>query len=183
MALRCVPVVAHTGGAGEAAALPSAAPQNEGGATSGAAGAPGPAAARSTPVHGISGSADEALAFFSADAAAGTLTVTASRSLPKGGVSEVAVRPDGRVAATAHWDGRVRLWHARRRTPLGVLRYHSKAAAAVAFGWSPPSCDGASGSRDSALCGGAPLASGGRDGAVAVWCVYPPGGEGSTERQ
>jgi WD40 repeat protein len=69
------------------------------------------------------------------------------------------VRGDARVAASAHWDGRVRLWHARRAAPLGVLRYHSKSAAAVAF-------SGA---------GNMPLASGGRDGTVAVWRVFPAG--------
>jgi WD40 repeat protein len=112
--------------------------------------------------HGISGSADASLVFFSATAATGSLAVTSTQQLPSAGVGDVAVRADGRVAATAHWDGRVRLWHARRRAPLGVLRYHSKAAAAVAF----------------AGRGAMRLASGGRDGAVAVWDVFPLGGGG-----
>ncbi|GBF95997.1 guanine nucleotide-binding subunit beta [Raphidocelis subcapitata] len=134
----------------------------------GPAGAVGPAAgggagAGAAPLCAVSGSADSALAFFSVDAAAGALRVTASRQLPSPGVGDVAVRGDGRVVASAHWDGRVRLWHARRAAPLGVLRYHSKSAAAVAF------C----GAGDMAL------ASGGRDGAVALWRVFPAeGGQG-----
>jgi len=116
------------------------------------------AAAAQAQVFGISGSADSTLAFFTVDLSAATLTCTAEQKLPTAGVAEVAVRSDGRVAASAHWDGRVRLWHARKRVPLGVLRYHSKAAAAVAF----------------APAGQMQLASGGRDGAVAIWDVFPP---------
>jgi WD40 repeat protein len=104
----------------------------------------------------MSGSADSTLGFFREDAAAGRLEFLGSQTLPSAGISDIAIRRDARVAATAHWDGRVRLWHARKRAPLGVLRYHSKAAAAVALG----------GAR------GGLLATGGRDGAVAVWSVY-----------
>ncbi|KAI8471324.1 MAG: WD40-repeat-containing domain protein [Monoraphidium minutum] len=109
---------------------------------------------------GISGSADSALSFFSIDSAAGQLAQAGSQPLLSAGVGDAAVRTDGRVAATAHWDGRVRLWHARKRAPLGVLRYHSKAVAALALG--------------SAASGR--LASGARDGAVAVWSVFATGG-------
>lgn len=99
--------------------------------------------------------------FFAVDAAAGAVIETARHAAPSAGVGDVAIRADGRAAASAHWDGRVRLWHARKGARLGVLRYHSKAAAALAFG----------------RAAGGLLASGGRDGAAAVWRVF---GEGSS---
>lgn len=106
---------------------------------------------------GVSGSADSTLAFLTVDAAAGRVAAAGTQALPTAGVGDAAVRADCRVAATGHWDGRVRLWHARKRAPLGVLRYHSKAVAALAFGGD---------------AGAGRLASGGRDGAVAVWSVF-----------
>lgn len=117
-----------------------------------------PSSTASHPWCGISGSADSHLCFFTVDVSAGRLDLTHSLPLPSAGVGDVAIRADGRLAATGHWDGRVRLWHARRGAPLGVLRYHAKAVASVAFGGG-----GAKGPEA--------LASGGRDGAVAVWEV------------
>lgn len=49
------------------------------------------------------------------------------------------------------------MFHGRKLQPLAVLAYHRAAVAAAVF------------SADSAL-----LASGARDGTVAVWSVYPP---------
>ena len=74
------------------------------------------------------------------------------------GVSELSFRREGRLLAAAGWDGRVRLFDAKRSAPLASLRYH--AAAATALAW-------AHDARGT-------LASGARDGTIALWQVYPP---------
>ena len=74
------------------------------------------------------------------------------------GVSELTFRREGRLLAAAGWDGRVRLYDAKRAAPLASLRYH--AAAATALAW-------AHDARGT-------LASGARDGTIALWQVYPP---------
>jgi len=74
------------------------------------------------------------------------------------GVSALSFRREGRLLAAAGWDGRVRLFDARRAAPLASLRYH--AAVATSLAWAHDA-DGT-------------LASGARDGTVALWRVYPP---------
>ena len=74
------------------------------------------------------------------------------------GVSELSFRREGRLLAAAGWDGRVRLFDTKRSMPLASLRYHSAAATALAW---------AHDSRGT-------LASGARDGTIALWQVYPP---------
>ena len=79
------------------------------------------------------------------------------------GTSQLAMRQEGRLLAGATWDGRVRLWDARARVPLASLRFHSAAAACVAWAHDTHGT----------------LASGGRDGLVALWRgLYPPPPQG-----
>jgi WD40 repeat protein len=74
------------------------------------------------------------------------------------GVSELSFRREGRLLAAAGWDGRLRLFDAKRAAPLASLRYHTAAATALAW---------AHDARGT-------LASGARDGTIALWQVYPP---------
>lgn len=106
---------------------------------------------------GFSGSADSNLAAFDIDVARGQLRAGRQLALPQQGLSDVAIRPDGRIAATAGWDAKVRVWDVRRRQPLALLRWHSQQVACVGF------------SRDS-VC----LAAGGRDNFISLWSLYPP---------
>lgn len=106
---------------------------------------------------GFSGSADDQLAAFDVDVAQGQLRAGPAAQLPKPGLADVAVRPDGRIAVSAGWDCKLRVWHACKRAPLAVLRWHSQQAACVGF------------SSDSTL-----MAAGGRDNFISVWSVYPP---------
>ncbi len=106
---------------------------------------------------GVSGAADDQVVMFDFDPATATLAASKRLPIPKGGIADAAMRPDGRVAATAGWDGRVRVFHCRRREPLAILRYHQRQAACVGF------------SSDGVL-----LASGGRDAMVAVWSLWAP---------
>lgn len=110
---------------------------------------------------GFSGSADDRLASFDLDIARGQLRAGAVQVLPQQGLADVAVRPDGRIAATAGWDAKVRVWRVRKRQPLAIMRWHSQQVACVGF------------SRDSML-----LAAGGRDNAISMWSLYPPNAAG-----
>lgn len=105
----------------------------------------------------VVGSAEGRLAVLRLDASEGTCTVQREAETAGGaGLGDAAIRPDGRVFATAGWDGKVRVFGLPRGEPLAVLRHHSGAAAAVEF--SP--C-----SRLLASAGGA---------TVALWGVFPP---------
>jgi WD40 repeat protein len=78
-------------------------------------------------------------------------------SLDTGGVNDIALRPDGRIFATAGWDRRVRLYELGGRwRPLAILKHHAAAVNAVAF------------SECSAW-----LASASADKTVALWSVFP----------
>ena len=71
------------------------------------------------------------------------------------GVNSLCVRDDGKIAAAACWDGRVRLYANRRPRLLASLRCHSKAAQCVAF-----------------APAGRLLASASEDPRIAIWDVY-----------
>jgi WD40 repeat protein len=76
--------------------------------------------------------------------------------LPDGhpGVSDIAVRIDGKIWATGGWDMRVRMFDAKKRKALAVLKHHSGSVHTVGF-----SADGL-------------LASAGQDRGIALWSLY-----------
>ncbi|KAF6259103.1 WD40-repeat-containing domain protein [Scenedesmus sp. NREL 46B-D3] len=104
---------------------------------------------------GFSGSADKHVSAFKLSIPRGQLRPSVQAALPEPGVADVAVRGDGRIVASAGWDGRVRVWHARKWLPLAVLRWHSQQVACVQF------------SADGRL-----LAAGGRDNHISIWSIY-----------
>ena len=69
-----------------------------------------------------------------------------------GGLYEVAFSPDGRLLATASWDGTAGMWDPATGEHLRTLTGHDGAVAGVAF--SPDGCL---------------LATAGRDGTARVW--------------
>jgi sugar lactone lactonase YvrE len=89
------------------------------------------------------------------DAKAGTLRRRRSCKLAEPGIADMSVRSDGRIVAAGAWDGTVRVYHARRCKPLAILKHHTQTVAAVAF------------RTDTGM-----LASGGRDGIIALWDVF-----------
>eukprot|EP00195_Chlamydomonas_chlamydogama_P014825 CAMPEP_0202910420 /NCGR_PEP_ID=MMETSP1392-20130828/52023_1 /ASSEMBLY_ACC=CAM_ASM_000868 /TAXON_ID=225041 /ORGANISM="Chlamydomonas chlamydogama, Strain SAG 11-48b" /LENGTH=339 /DNA_ID=CAMNT_0049600527 /DNA_START=167 /DNA_END=1186 /DNA_ORIENTATION=- len=91
-------------------------------------------------------------------AAQRTMKRSKQMTINSSGLADVAYRPDGRLLASAGWDGKVRLFSTKRKEPLAVLRYHTGQATSVCFA---PSIN-AKGL----------LASASRDHTVALWHMY-----------
>lgn len=74
--------------------------------------------------------------------------------MPHAGIDDIAVRSDGRIWALSGWDGRVRLFDAKKKTPLAVLKHHRGGIHTVAFAENDI------------------FASAGDDRGIAVWDLY-----------
>lgn len=48
-----------------------------------------------------------------------------SIELHKEGISDVALRPDDKIFATAGWDGKVRVYSYKKAAPLAILKVYS----------------------------------------------------------
>ena len=103
----------------------------------------------------VAGGAAASLSWLRMNVATGELAPHRSCTIPEAGVADIGIRHDGRILASACWDGTVRVYHARHAKCLAVLKHHQRAAAAVAF-----------------QQGTGLLASAGRDGTVALWSIY-----------
>ncbi|BGP50896.1 Astra associated protein 1 Asa1 [Rhodotorula kratochvilovae] len=101
------------------------------------------------------------------------------------GHAGVAVRADGKVVATAGWDGEARIHHAKTLAPLAVLSHHRTSLQALAFAPLSPARSAlpfsSTGGDDSDEGEGARegrqrawLATGGQEAKIALWEVYPP---------
>ncbi|GBG70675.1 hypothetical protein CBR_g7976 [Chara braunii] len=106
---------------------------------------------------GVSGAADNRTIFFRLDCLTGVCNVAKMVETTRPGTADVAIRPDGRIAATGGWDHRVRVYDYKHRKLLAILKYHTSTVSAVAF------CPYQTGL----------LASASDDATVAIWDIYP----------
>ena len=83
-------------------------------------------------------------------------------TVPHDGLAEVCLRDDDRLFATAGWDHRVRLFSCEDMRPLAVLKEHTATVQCVAM--TP---------RNERGVQEGIIASGSKDGKVAVYQLYP----------
>lgn len=79
----------------------------------------------------FSGSTDMHLASCGTDVPCGHVSVGPQMPLQQQGLPNVAIKPDGRIAAMAWWGTTVRVWHSRKRQLLAVLRWPAQSASGV----------------------------------------------------
>ncbi|XP_063051034.1 guanine nucleotide-binding protein subunit beta-like protein 1 [Engraulis encrasicolus] len=82
--------------------------------------------------RGVSGSAENIIKSWTLDGQQ-NLQHQESMELLNAGVSQLCVRGDGRLLASAGWDHQVRLFGWKRLKPLAVLKCHSDMVLSVAF--------------------------------------------------
>ncbi|KAM5193721.1 guanine nucleotide-binding protein subunit beta-like protein 1 isoform 1-T2 [Mantella aurantiaca] len=111
-----------------------------------------------TNAKGVSGSSDKILSVWTLDKQQNLKTSTAQEIINPG-ISDVAVREDKKILATAGWDGRIRIFGWKKMKPLAVLQYHSASVHCVAFS-------------DHIIPEERLLAAGSKDYRISIWSIY-----------
>ncbi|KAI9534384.1 hypothetical protein NQZ68_014802 [Dissostichus eleginoides] len=83
-------------------------------------------------LRGVSGSSEKDLCSWRLDGQ-NNLQLQDSVTLVNPGVSQLCVRGDGKLLASAGWDHRVRIFGWKKLRPLAVLQYHTDLVLSVAF--------------------------------------------------
>uniref|UniRef100_A0A8C6TLE3 Guanine nucleotide binding protein (G protein), beta polypeptide 1-like n=1 Tax=Neogobius melanostomus TaxID=47308 RepID=A0A8C6TLE3_9GOBI len=112
-------------------------------------------------LKGVSGSSDSKLSRWRVDSQ-NDLQLQDSVTLVNPGVSQMCLRDDGKLMASAGWDHRVRLFGWKTLRPLAVLQYHTDMVLSVAF----------SNHQDPRQ---RLLAAGSKDQRVSLWSLYNEG--------
>ncbi|XP_062874354.1 guanine nucleotide-binding protein subunit beta-like protein 1 [Trichomycterus rosablanca] len=110
---------------------------------------------------GVSGSSENILSAWTLDGQQ-NLQMQASVTLTNPGLSHLCIRDDGKILATAGWDGNVRVFAWKKLKPLAVLQHHKDLVHCVAFSDHPEP------SRRL-------LAAGSKDQRISLWSIYSEG--------
>eukprot|EP01133_Synstelium_polycarpum_P013298 gene13298-15630_t len=83
--------------------------------------------------QGVSGSGDSKIVEFKTNLEKGQFDILATHNVNNNGISDIKIRGDQKIFATAGWDRRVRVFNFRKHTPLAILKYHTDSIYSVAF--------------------------------------------------
>uniref|UniRef100_H2MK85 Guanine nucleotide binding protein (G protein), beta polypeptide 1-like n=1 Tax=Oryzias latipes TaxID=8090 RepID=H2MK85_ORYLA len=112
-------------------------------------------------LRGISGSAETKLSSWILDSQ-NNIQLQECVKLVNPGVSQLCIRADGKLLASAGWDHRVRIFGWKKLRPLAVLQYHSDMVLSVAFS-------------DHLDPRQRLLAAGSKDQRISLWSIYNEG--------
>ncbi|XP_050762662.1 guanine nucleotide-binding protein subunit beta-like protein 1 isoform X2 [Gymnogyps californianus] len=107
---------------------------------------------------GISGSSEKVLSIWSLNEQQ-NLQVYKTHKLVNAGISDITIRPDKKILATAGWDHRIRIFGWKKLKPLAVLDYHTATVHCVSFS-------------DHKNPGERLLAAGSKDHRISIWSIY-----------
>ncbi|KAG7222080.1 hypothetical protein INR49_016650 [Caranx melampygus] len=114
-------------------------------------------------LRGISGSSEKNLSSWMLDRQ-NNLQLQECVTLVNPGVSQLSLREDGKLLASAGWDHRVRVFGWKKLRPLAVLQYHTDMVLSVAFSDHQD--------RRQRL-----LAAGSKDQRISLWSIYNEGAD------
>uniref|UniRef100_A0A3P8S059 Guanine nucleotide binding protein (G protein), beta polypeptide 1-like n=1 Tax=Amphiprion percula TaxID=161767 RepID=A0A3P8S059_AMPPE len=114
-------------------------------------------------LRGISGSSEKKLSSWMLDSQ-NNLQLQDGVMLVNPGVSQMCIREDGKLLASAGWDHRVRIFSWKKLRPLAVLQYHTDMVLSVAF----------SDHQDPRQ---RLLAAGSKDQRISLWSIYNEGAD------
>ncbi|GAB0196930.1 guanine nucleotide-binding protein subunit beta-like protein 1 [Grus japonensis] len=107
---------------------------------------------------GISGSSEKVLSIWSLNEQQ-NLQVYKTQKLVNAGISDITIRPDKKILATAGWDHRIRIFGWKKLKPLAVLDYHTATVHCVSFSDHRNPCERL-------------LAAGSKDHRISIWSIY-----------
>ncbi|XP_046784055.1 guanine nucleotide-binding protein subunit beta-like protein 1 isoform X8 [Gallus gallus] len=107
---------------------------------------------------GISGSSEKVLSIWSLNEQQ-NLQVQKTHRLVNAGISDITIRPDKKILATAGWDHRIRIFGWKKLKPLAVLDYHTATVHSVSFSDHKSPSDRL-------------LAAGAKDHRISIWSIY-----------
>ncbi|KAM4617038.1 guanine nucleotide-binding protein subunit beta-like protein 1 [Polymixia lowei] len=116
-------------------------------------------------LKGVSGSSEKNLSPWTLDGQ-NNLQLQDPLALVNAGVSQLCVRGDGKILASAGWDHRVRVFGWKRLRPLAVLQHHTDMVLSVAFS-------------DHQDPRHRLLAAGSKDQRISLWSLYNEGSDTS----